>query len=52
MLHRVKRHYTIRAKAGGAQSSHDNKGMKAHSAGASLRRHGEQALKVGRYFMK
>lgn len=35
----------MRAKSGGGQSSHDNKGGKARSAGAMLRRYGEQALK-------
>ena len=39
------RRYTVRAKAGGGQSSHDNKSGKARSAGATLRRHGEQALR-------
>ena len=39
------RRYTVRAKAGGGQSSHDNKSGKAKSAGAMLRRHGEQALR-------
>ena len=39
------RRYTVRAKAGGGQSSHDNKSGKAKSAGAMLRRYGEQALK-------
>ena len=41
----VMRRYTVRAKAGGGQSSHDNKSGKAKSAGAMLRRYGEQALK-------
>jgi hypothetical protein len=27
ILHKVFRHYTIRAKSGGSQSSHDNKGV-------------------------
>jgi hypothetical protein len=35
----------VRAKAGGGQSSHDNKSGKAKSAGAMLRRYGEQALR-------
>jgi hypothetical protein len=34
----------VRAKAGGSQSSHDSAGRKARSAGAMLRRYGEQAL--------
>lgn len=37
--------YTIRAKRGGSQSSYDSGGRKAQSAGAALRRYGEQALK-------
>ena len=41
LLHR----YTIRAKAGGAQSSNDNTGKRVQSIGSSLRRHGEQMLK-------
>ena len=45
VLHKTFRRYTIRAKSGGGQSSHDNKGSKAVSAGAMLRRYGEQALK-------
>ena len=45
VLHKVFRRYTVRAKAGGGQSSYDNQGRKAQSAGAMLRRHGEQALK-------
>ena len=43
--HKTLRRYTVRAKAGGGQSSHDNKGGKALSAGAMLRRYGEEALK-------
>jgi hypothetical protein len=39
------RRYTVRAKAGGGQSSHDNKSGKAKSAGAMLRRYGETALR-------
>jgi len=31
--------------AGGSQSAHDNQGRKAKSAGAMLRRYGEQALR-------
>eukprot|EP01041_Mallomonas_annulata_P012718 gene12718-26790_t len=44
IVHKTFRRYTIRAKSGGGQSSHDNKGHKAKSAGATLRRYGEQAL--------
>src|SRR5262249_32441770 len=44
LMHKVVRRYTVRAKAGGGQSSHDNKGRKAKSVGATLRRYGEQAL--------
>lgn len=44
-IKQVMRRYTVRAKAGGGQSSHDNKSGKAKSAGAMLRRYGEQALK-------
>ena len=43
--HKVFRRYTVRAKAGGGQSSFDSNGRKAKSAGATLRRYGEQALK-------
>lgn len=45
LVHKVMRRYTVRAKAGGGQASHDNKGRKAKSMGAQLRRYGEQALK-------
>jgi hypothetical protein len=45
VAHKVFRRYTVRAKAGGSQSSHDNKGMKAQSAGATMRRAGEQHLR-------
>jgi hypothetical protein len=41
LMHKVLRRYTIRAKAGGSQSSHDSQGKKAKSAGAMLRRYGE-----------
>lgn len=44
VVHKVIRRYTVRAKAGGGQSSHDNKSGKAKSMGAQLRRYGEQAL--------
>lgn len=45
VLHKVFRRYTVRAKAGGGQSSFDSNGRKAKSAGATLRRYGEQALR-------
>jgi hypothetical protein len=45
IAHKVFRRYTVRAKAGGSQSTHDNKGMKAQSAGASMRRAGERHLR-------
>ena len=45
LVHKVIRRYTVRAKAGGGQSSHDSKGSKAKSMGAQLRRYGEKALK-------
>ena len=44
LLHKCYKRYTVRAKAGGSQSSHDNKGGAAHSAGAAMRRAGELAL--------
>lgn len=37
--------YVVRAKAGKKQSSKDAGGKVVHSAGASLRRHNELALK-------
>ena len=45
LVHKVFRRYTVRAKAGGSQSSYDNKGMKAQSAGATMRRAGERHLR-------
>lgn len=45
MCDRCCHRYTIRAKAGGAQSSNDNTGKRVQSIGSSLRRHGEQMLK-------
>ncbi|CAM9292672.1 unnamed protein product [Ectocarpus sp. 13 AM-2016] len=45
VCHKVFRRYTIRAKRGGSQSSYDSGGRKAQSAGAALRRYGEQALR-------
>lgn len=44
VVHKVIRRYTVRAKAGGGQSSHDSKHGKAKSMGAQLRRYGEQML--------
>jgi ankyrin repeat protein len=49
MIHKVFRRYTVRAKAGGSQSSHDSKGRKAQSIGSQLRRYGEQALREDIY---
>lgn len=43
--HSLATRYTIRAKRGGSQSSYDSGGRKAQSAGAALRRYGEQALR-------
>ena len=45
VVHKTFRRYTVRAKAGGAQSNHDKAGRKANSIGAQLRRYGEQALR-------
>lgn len=45
LVHKVFKRYTVRASAGGSQSSHDNQGRNAKSAGAMLRRYNEQALK-------
>lgn len=44
-LHKVLRKYTVRAKAGGGQSSYDSKSGKANSMGAQLRRYGEKSLR-------
>ncbi len=41
---KTKKRYTVRAKAGGAQSAHDMSAGKARSAGAMLRRYGEKAM--------
>lgn len=49
IIHKVFRRYTVRAKAGGSQSSHDSKGRKAQSIGSQLRRYGEQALREDIY---
>ncbi|KAJ6729856.1 ANKYRIN REPEAT AND ZINC FINGER DOMAIN-CONTAINING PROTEIN 1 [Salix viminalis] len=45
ILHKTFHRYVVRAKAGKKQSSKDGTGRAAHSAGASLRRYNEQALK-------
>jgi hypothetical protein len=45
VAHKTFRRYTIRAKSGKGQSSYDNQGRKAQSAGAMLRRYGEQSLR-------
>nr|GMD38123.1 ankyrin repeat and zinc finger domain-containing protein 1 [Ipomoea batatas] len=45
VAHKTFHRYVIRAKAGRKQSSKDASGKMAHSAGASLRRHNELALK-------
>ncbi|KAK3728093.1 hypothetical protein RRG08_022143 [Elysia crispata] len=42
--HKTFHRYTVRKKRGTAQSSHDNKGRQAKSAGAHLRRYNEAAL--------
>ncbi|VDP94525.1 unnamed protein product [Echinostoma caproni] len=49
VVHKTLHHYTVRAKQGGGQSAYDasNGGMGgAKSAGASLRRHGEMAIRA------
>ncbi|XP_057499902.1 uncharacterized protein LOC130784072 [Actinidia eriantha] len=45
VAHKTYHRYVVRAKAGKKQSSKDASGRAAHSAGASLRRHNELALK-------
>ncbi|KAL6981831.1 hypothetical protein U1Q18_023449, partial [Sarracenia purpurea var. burkii] len=45
VAHKTFHRYVVRAKAGKKQSSKDASGKSAHSAGASLRRHNELALK-------
>ncbi|CAI0401016.1 unnamed protein product [Linum tenue] len=45
VVHKTFHRYVVRAKAGKKQSSKDGTGRAAHSAGASLRRHNELALK-------
>ncbi|GFO31605.1 ankyrin repeat and Zinc finger domain-containing protein 1-like [Plakobranchus ocellatus] len=42
--HKTFHRYTVRKKRGTTQSSHDNKGQHANSAGANLRRYNEAAL--------
>ncbi|KAL1137872.1 hypothetical protein AAG570_009568, partial [Ranatra chinensis] len=44
VVHKTFHSYTVRAKQGGGQSSKDNRGTFAKSAGASLRRHNEQSF--------
>ncbi|TCD65916.1 hypothetical protein EIP91_002031 [Steccherinum ochraceum] len=45
LKHKTFHRYTTRRKQGGAQSTNDNSKSKAVSAGAMLRRYGEQALR-------
>ncbi|KAF5316453.1 hypothetical protein D9619_006128 [Psilocybe cf. subviscida] len=45
LLHKTFHRYTTRRKQGGSQSVNDNAKGKAKSAGAQLRRYGEQALR-------
>lgn len=45
IVHKTFRRYTIRAKSGGAQSNNDKAKGNAKSAGATLRRHNEAALR-------
>ncbi|XP_040374079.1 ankyrin repeat and zinc finger domain-containing protein 1 isoform X1 [Rosa chinensis] len=45
VAHKTFHRYVVRAKSGKKQSSNDASGRFAHSAGASLRRHNELALK-------
>ncbi|KAH9479650.1 VMS1-like protein [Psilocybe cubensis] len=45
LLHKTFHRYTTRRKQGGSQSTNDNAKGPANSAGALLRRYGEQALK-------
>ncbi|KAL4562788.1 hypothetical protein LXL04_026819 [Taraxacum kok-saghyz] len=45
VVHKTYHRYVIRAKSGKKQSSKDASGKIAHSAGASIRRHNELALK-------
>lgn len=43
--HKTEHRYTTRKKQGGSQASHDTKSSKAKSAGAQLRRYGEQTMR-------
>lgn len=43
--HKTEHRYTTRKKQGGSQASHDTKSHKAKSAGAQLRRYGEQTMR-------
>ena len=43
--HKTEHQYTQRRKQGGSQAAQDEKGFKARSAGAMLRRHGEQTMR-------
>lgn len=45
LMHKTFHRYTTRRKQGGSQSTNDNSKSKAVSAGAMLRRYGEQALR-------
>lgn len=45
LCHKTFQRYTVRRKQGGSQSASDNAGGKAKSAGATLRRYNEAALK-------
>lgn len=45
VCHKTFQRYTVRRKQGGSQSASDNAGGKAKSAGATLRRYNEAALK-------
>mmetsp|Transcript_20134 Transcript_20134/g.36440 ORF Transcript_20134/g.36440 Transcript_20134/m.36440 type:complete len:596 (+) Transcript_20134:53-1840(+) len=45
ICHKAIHRYTIRAKSGGSQAAMDSTGKKPKSAGAQLRRHGEQRLR-------
>ena len=52
LLHKTFHRYTTRRKQGGSQGLNDAAGKKAISAGAMLRRYGEQALRdVRGYFL-
>ena len=45
LKHKTFHRYVVRAKRGTTQSTQDNKGQAAKSAGATLRRYNESALK-------